>query len=170
MKRLFLILLLSPLFSYSHCIIETARKEIGVVENGTNNDGVRIREYLRAVNVYKPAPFCAAFVAFILNECGIKHSITAWSPSATAKNRIYDRRYPEKNKITPEGGDVFTLYYSNLGRIGHVGVVEVWGDRYVTTIEGNTSEQGTRETTTGKDGVFRRKRLKTSIYQVSRWR
>lgn len=140
------------------------------MENGKNNSGERIAIYLAHTKIYTPSPWCSSFVAFTLSQCGVKHTITAWSPSATARNRIYDRRYPEKNKVTPEGGDVFTLYYSNLGRIGHAGLCEVWGDKWVTTIEGNTNDGGTRETTTGKDGVFRRKRLKTSIYQVSRWR
>jgi len=151
------------------CIIKHAEKEIGVMENGTNNDGVRIREYLRAVNIYKPAPFCAAFVAFILNSCGIKHSVTAWSPSATANNRIYDRRYPAKNNVTPVGGDVFTLYYPSMKRIAHTGFITDWGEKWVETIEGNTSQADTRETSSGRDGVFRKKRLKTSIYQVSRY-
>jgi hypothetical protein len=180
-KRILLLLgiLLIGLRAYPHCayplrtpecIVCTAEKEIGVRENGTNNDGVRIREYLRAVNVHKPAPFCAAFVAWVLNQCGIPHSINAWSPSATAKNRIYDRRKPNENRITPEGGDVGTLYYPSLKRIGHVLIITKWGDKWVETIEGNTTEAGTRETRSGNDGVFKRKRLKSTIYQVSRWR
>lgn len=151
------------------CIVKTAEQEVGVRENGTNNDGVRIREYLAAANIYKPAPFCAAFVVWVLNQCGIKHKITAWSPSATASNRIYDRRKPNENTITPQQGDVFTLYYPSMKRISHTGIISKWGDKWVETIEGNTSEADTRETSTGRDGVFRKKRLKTSIYQVSRW-
>ena len=178
MKKLLALILLISLTSFTcdtckltkrECVIKNAEKEIGVMENGTNNDGVRIREYLRAVNIYKPAPFCAAFVAFILNSCGIKHSVTAWSPSATANNRIYDRRYPAKNNVTPVGGDVFTLYYPSMKRIAHTGFVTAWGNKWVETIEGNTSNADTRETSSGRDGVFRKKRLKSSIYQVSRY-
>ena len=152
------------------CIVENATKEIGVREVGGNNKGERVTTYLKAVNINTPSAWCAAFVAFILNSCDIKHTITAWSPTATAKNRIYDRRKPSENKTTPEGGDVFTLYYPSLKRIGHTGFITKWGDKWVETIEGNTSEADTRETSTGRDGVFRKKRLKSSIYQVSRWR
>jgi hypothetical protein len=151
------------------CIIETASKEVGVRENGRNNSGTRIAQYLAHTKIYKPSAWCSSFVAFILSHCGIKHSVNAWSPSATAKNRIYDRRFPDKNTIRPVAGDVFTLYYPNLKRIGHTGFVQSWNSKWVHTIEGNTSEAGTRETTTGNDGVFRRKRLTRTIYQVSRW-
>jgi len=170
---LLLILCLSlNLRSYSacDCIIRNAEKEVGVRENGKNNSGKRIAEYLNSVNIKTPSAWCAAFVAFILTSCDIKHTITAWSPSATSKNRIYDRRYPSKNTITPQAGDVGTLYYPSLKRIGHAFFITSWGSKWVNTIEGNTSEADTRETTTGKDGVFRKKRLRTTIYQVSRWR
>lgn len=151
------------------CIIDKASKEVGVREQGGNNKGERVATYLASVNVYTPSPWCAAFVHFIMNECKVPNKVTAWSPSATASNRIYDRRYPSNNKITPQSGDVFTLYYPNLKRIGHTGFITSWNDKWVETIEGNTSEADTRETSTGRDGVFRKKRLRKTIYQVSRY-
>lgn len=180
-KRILLLLgiLLIGLRAYPHCayplrtpecIVCMAEKEIGVRENGTNNSGKRIAEYLAYTNVYTPSAWCSSFCAWLMGQCGIPHTINAWSPSATARNRIYDRRKPNENRITPEGGDVGTLYYPSLKRIGHVLIITKWGDKWVETIEGNTTEAGTRETRSGNDGVFKRKRLKSTIYQVSRWR
>jgi len=150
------------------CVVEKANKEVGVREVGGNNRGKRVAEYLLNAGITTPAPWCAAFVKFILDACNIEHKVTAWSPSATAINRIYDRRKPLSNTITPKSGDVFTLYYPNLNRIGHTGFVESWGDKWVDTIEGNTNDGGSRDSNTG-DSVMKRKRLQSSIYQVSRY-
>ena len=175
MKKILTLLLISlSTIAYSNdcgeCIVEKARKEIGVTENGRNNSGTRIAQYLAHTKIFVPAAWCSSFVSFILSECGIKHSVNAWSPTATATNRIYDRRFPKKNTTEIKAGDVATLFYKNLGRIGHALIIENPNPNknYYTTIEGNTNEQGSRETTTGRDGVFRRKRLKSSIYQISR--
>lgn len=77
---------------------------------------------------------------------------------------IWSQKVSEQ-KEKPRPGDVFSLYYKNLGRIGHTGIVESWGETYVTTIEGNTNEDGSRD----GDGVWRKKRLIKTIYRVSRW-
>ena len=178
MKKLLALILLISLTSFTcdtckmtkrECIIKNAEKEVGIREEGGNNKGKRVTEYLLNAGITTPAPWCSAFVRYVLDECKIPNKVTAWSASATANNRIYDRRYPAKNNVTPVGGDVFTLYYPNLKRIGHTGFLTGWGNKWVETIEGNTSQADTRETSTGRDGVFKKKRLKASIYQVSRY-
>lgn len=178
MKKIIALILLLSLTSFTcptckiskqDCILKNAAKEVGVREVGGNNKGERVTEYLLNADIKVPAAWCSAFVRFILDKCSIPNKVSAWSPSATANNRIYDRRTPKTNTVTPTGGDVFTLYYPNLKRIGHAGFITSWGEKWVETIEGNTSEADTRETSTGRDGVFRKKRLKTSIYQVSRY-
>jgi hypothetical protein len=140
---------------------------VGVTEEGGNNKGRVVTMYLSNAKIYTPAPWCGAFVKWVLDACGVEHWITAWSPSGTARNRIYDRRTPDKNVTKPESMDVFTLYYPSLKRIGHVGFIDEWGDKWVTTVEGNTNDSGSRDSNTG-DGVLKRKRLKSTIYQVSR--
>lgn len=50
--------------------------------------------------------------------------------------------------------------------VAHVGFIDAWPDGdYVITVEGNTNMAGSRE----GDGVYRKRRPKQSIYQVSRW-
>jgi hypothetical protein len=97
-----------------------------------------------------------------LDECGIENGITAWSPTAVATNVIYDRNSRRNNE--PRGGDIGSLYYGNLGRVGHVFIIENWGDK-VMTIEGNSNDNGSRNGTK----VCRRVRLKKTIYKVSRY-
>lgn len=69
----------------------------------------------------------------------------------------------------PQQGDVFGLYFTKLGRIGHVGFVDQWGgprgDDWVYTVEGNTNGEGSRE----GDGVHARRRLKRHIHIVANW-
>lgn len=61
--------------------------------------------------------------------------------------------------------DVFGLYFPEKGRIAHVGFIETWGAKTVTTVEGNTNEAGSRE----GDGVYRKIRLTRQIYAVARY-
>ncbi|RXF67710.1 hypothetical protein [Arcticibacter tournemirensis] len=65
----------------------------------------------------------------------------------------------------PSSGDVFGIYFPEKGRIAHVGFVDEWGDKYAITVEGNTNEAGSRE----GDGVYRKRRLISSIYKVARY-
>lgn len=65
----------------------------------------------------------------------------------------------------PKTADIFGIYFANLKRIAHAGLVDEWGDKYVVTVEGNTNEAGSNE----GDGVYRKRRLISSIYQVADW-
>ena len=146
----------------SSCIIDVASSQIGVHEIKPN-DGPEIKVYLHSVGVYTPAPWCAAFVHWVLLTCGIETDITAWSPSCVAQNVVYARG----KGGSVEAGDVGTLYYSSLGRVGHAFLIEDWGSgNKVRTIEGNSNDNGSREGTS----VVRRIRLKKTIYKVSRYK
>lgn len=173
MKKILTILLISLstiAYGNCNCPLQVMQGEVGVTEQGGNNRGERVAMYLRSANIHTPAAWCAAILVWSYNVCGIPHNMTAWSPSVTNRNRVYDRRFPKNNTTDIKAGDVATLFYKNLGRIGHALIIEKPNPNknYYTTIEGNTNEGGSRETTTGRDGVFRRKRLKSSIYQISR--
>ena len=145
------------------CIVSVAASQVGNCEEGGNNRGYHIEKYLRAANLPSGYAWCAAFVAWTFDVCGIDHSVNAWSPSAVSRNVIYKRG--NRNNQTPIRGDVGSLYYSSLGRVGHVFFVENWGDKYVRTVEGNTNDGGSRD----GDCVMKRYRPTRTIYKVSRW-
>ena len=72
-----------------------------------------------------------------------------------------------KNNKTPGKADVFGIWFQNLNRIAHVGFIDEWKDdcAFCITVEGNTNDEGSRE----GDGVYKKRRLKSQIYKVSRW-
>lgn len=63
--------------------------------------------------------------------------------------------------------DVVGFWFSSKKRVAHVGIVEQWGTSTVTTIEGNTSGDSGVDRNGG--GVYRKKRLKGTIYCVKDW-
>ncbi len=66
---------------------------------------------------------------------------------------------------TPNTGDVFGLYFPEKARIAHVGFIDQWDGTWLTTVEGNTNDSGSRE----GDGVYRKRRLVSSVYKVARY-
>ena len=167
---IFYILLVAFVFSSSllHAqlrVSEIYSKEIGVRERTGNNDGQRVEEYLRSCNLKKGNPWCAAFVTWTFKQAKVDAIVSAYSPSwFPNKSTIYTRR--SKGNKTPQKADVFGIYFSNKGRIAHVGFIDVWEDNsYCITVEGNTNDEGSRE----GDGVYRKRRLKSQIYKVSRF-
>lgn len=140
--------------------------EIGVRELTGKNDGARVEEYLNAANAKKGMFWCAAFPTWVFIEAKVDAVVSAWSPSwFPASNTVYVRG--AKNNATPQTADVFGIYFQNLKRIAHVGFIDDWqtDSNFCITVEGNTNEAGSRE----GDGVYKKRRLKSQIYKVSRW-
>ncbi len=155
--------------SYFDCISQPSltsiyRSQVGVREATGRNDGRAVEMYLRSVNQRAGAPWCAAFVRWSFDSARIRTTIAAWSPTAhNARNLIYAQRRFTKD---PRAGDVFTIWYSRLGRIGHTGFYDGrLNDRLYQTVEGNTNEAGSRE----GDGVYRKYRSFNSTYSITRW-
>lgn len=117
-------------------VLDVAEKEIGVEEIPRgSNDGERVREYLRSANITVPAPWCAAFVVWCQKQAGLSPFITAHVATMWDRNK-------DKQKSTPQPGDVFVMLKGQSGHCGFVKRVE--GDK-IFTIEGNTNDSGERE-------------------------
>lgn len=147
-------------------VVEIYMGEIGVRELTGRNDGERVEEYLHSVGHKKGAAWCAAFVSWVFQQAKIKAVRSAWSPAwFPASNTIYTRG--SSGNRTPEKADVFGIWFNNLNRIAHVGFVDDWqkNTQFVLTVEGNTNDAGSRD----GDGVYKKRRLKSQIYKVSRW-
>ena len=139
--------------------------QIGVRELTGKNDGPEVEIYLKSVGLGKGYSWCSAFVKWSLDQVEISNKINAWSPTAENKsNLIYQtRRFISE----PEPGDVFTLYYPKLKRIGHTGFFhQKQNESIIVTVEGNTNEAGSRE----GDGVYKKYRSLKTIHSISRWR
>ncbi|ADY51849.1 hypothetical protein Pedsa_1282 [Pseudopedobacter saltans DSM 12145] len=137
-------------------IVQLARNEIGVRELTGNNDGKRIAEYLKAVGLKQEAPWCAAFVSWVFQKAGFAQPRTAWSP-AMFNNAV--------NVKQPQRAVVFGIYFPELKRVAHVGLVERVDGDWLITIEGNTNNNGSWE----GDGVYRKRRHKKTIYSYADW-
>lgn len=144
-------------------LISTIESQLNVRETAPNQ-GYMVDKYLRSVGVTVPAPWCAAFVSYNLQQYKIPNPCSAWSPNyAVTKDAIYKAKMSTAN---PMAGDIVTFYYPHLKRVGHVGFYcrkDPTG--YIITIEGNTNGGGSRE----GDGVYRKKREMSKIYAITRY-
>ena len=137
-------------------IIEIAEREIGVLESGCQNCGASVAGYLNYVGIRYPAPWCAAWVSWCHGQAGYPQPRTGWSPALFPRERIVRE---------PRAGSVFGIYFPELKRVAHCGIVAGLKGNYVQAIEGNTNVSGAREGI----GVFRKLRHKRSIAQYADW-
>jgi hypothetical protein len=137
------------------------------METGTNR-GKQVDRYLITAGVKPGNPWCASFVYWTLKQCDttIKLSAPAMASNWFPQNKTIYNRSKDKDMITCSG-DVFGIYYPEKKRIAHVGFIYITtNDKYIITVEGNTSSTDlTRE----GDGVFQKIRPKRTIYKISRW-
>jgi hypothetical protein len=168
---LFILAVCAPYDAYSgrnsedlrKCLQETFVSQIGVSEKGGNNCGPEVEMYQQSCKAPKGSHWCAAFTHWVLQQCGLKGA-GSWAASwFSTKYLIYQRG--KFSKSIPQAGDLVGFFYRNLGRIGHIGFVDKWGDKWIITVEGNTNSAGSR---TG-DAVQRKWRLKSQIYAVANW-
>lgn len=137
-------------------LIVYLKSQLYVREKTGNNDGIEVEKYLAYVGLKKGAPWCAAFCSYAYAQLNIPNPKTAWSPAwSLTKDRT--------TKYLP--GDCFTLYYPNLKRVGHVGIITGETHGYYTTIEGNTGNSGSRE----GSGVFTFKRDKRKVFAITNY-
>lgn len=136
-------------------VLHIARAEVGVKEIGSN-DGKRVREYLAYTGINQPAAWCAAYVSFVFHTAGYSQPRTAWSPALFPVARIVKE---------PKPANVFGVYFPELKRIAHVGLVEKIKDDWIYSIEGNSNNNGGRN----GDGVYQRLRHKRTIYRYANW-
>lgn len=158
---------------------------IGVQEVG-NNGGKAVETYLASCipSLGAGAPWCAAFVRYRMKAAATKLGLTYdisfprsgytpdWANWAKqnnkwiAANQILNGlsgQQQVKDIILP--GDLALFYFSQLGRIGHIGIVVNANANGLTTIEGNTSPEpaDAHEVEREGDGVYRRRRTWRSL-------
>lgn len=140
------------------------RSQLNVRETSPNR-GPMIDMYLKSVKTQLGVAWCGAFVGYNLSYFKIINPNSAWSPDyAKSKDIIW--RPKLKTNIDLLIGDVITIYYKNLKRVGHTGFyIKTDKDGYFITIEGNTNGSGSRE----GDGVYLKKRDPDKLYAITRY-
>jgi len=124
-------------------LLNTARAEVGVVEEGGANRGQRVELYQRSVGLKPGDPWCAAFV----NWCGSKALGADWLlPMVGGCATLGD--FGAKHGLLhsePKSGAIFLLYFPKLRRFAHTGFCDVAVSGGWQCIEGNTNPKGGRE-------------------------
>lgn len=137
-------------------VVRTAVKELGVRERSGRNDGVQVKRFLKVVGLAEGQPWCAAFISWLFYEVGLEQPRTGWSPALFPASRLARSALP---------GNVIGIYFRDKKRIAHVGLIEKEDGNWILSLEGNTNLEGSRE----GDGVYRKRRHKKTIYQISDW-
>lgn len=148
--------LLKPTALYRQQLISTAEKEIGVRELTGKNDGPRVESYLSMTGLKKGQPWCAAFISWVFYQNGYIQPNSAWTPALFPAARIVNQAEP---------GNLLGIYFPELKRIAHVGLIAGTQGDWIISIEGNTNINGSRE----GDGVYLKRRHKRTIYQIADW-
>lgn len=108
--------------------IRVARDEIGVVEMPDN----KVK-----YNDNNGLPWCGYFIDWILPRAGVKGTPSQISTSLGAHKMKEIGRWVDGK---PQPGDLIYLGWGAKGEIQHIGIVCEVTDKYVVTIEGNTSD------------------------------
>ena len=132
--------------------VELARQSLGVREDQGRNWGRWVRLYLQAAGLVFPAPWCAAFVSFKVNQAagrlGLKARWPRRAPTAVSSSGIY--RWAKREGLLlrePEAGCVFLRRGGPTG-YRHTGLVADVdrASRTIRTVEGNVRDQVTQRT------------------------
>ena len=140
-------------------VLAVASREVGTHEQGGNNCGARVEEYLGAVGLGRGNPWCAAFVAWCMRQAGA----SGWPMTGDTWGLDAWARRQGVLEASPQAGDVFLLLDS-MGKPMHTGFVESVQGSSIRTIEGNTGMQSDAD----GDGVARKSRPVGACHYV-RW-
>ena len=157
--------------SMPHRMVIIAHGEIGVKEEGGNNQGGRIVEYQKSTWLDPaPWPWCAGFICWVFQKAldghqlpkGVERPRTAgaWDFENWAKKQGRDvKTIKPASKAKVKAGDIVIFTFSHIGL-----AAKDEGGGYVETIEGNTGPSGGRD----GDGVWSKRRPKSKIRSIIR--
>lgn len=139
---------------------------IGVTEATGHNDGRQVNQFQAATGNHTGDAWCASFVAYCLNKCGIQRIGNGMARSWFNKDHITWRRDVNGlKKFSAQRGDNGGLYFPAHKSIAHIFFIHDIKDDKVITVEGNTNNQLSRE----GNGCWQCIRKIKTIYAVSNW-
>lgn len=86
--------------------------------------------------------WCAMFVSYCAYQAGVLNDLVpkyAWCQSGMTWYKDRKRYFKRNSGYVPKRGDIIFFFNDELGRVAHTGIVIDGDEKYVTTIEGNTS-------------------------------
>jgi hypothetical protein len=129
---------------FKEIAVNLAIKELGHGEEGSNNAGPHIEKYLNHL-VEPPANWCTAFVCWIYYQAfGAPIYLNPpFEYTLSARNLLNQFSYSHNPKIwtdeiKPKRGDLIFFWRDKPNSwMGHVGIIEYVGPKWIGTIEGN---------------------------------
>ncbi|MFI9240806.1 peptidoglycan-binding protein [Streptomyces sp. NPDC053079] len=143
--------------SLARKVIAIAHDEVGYQEGRSRGHWNNIQKYAPAVPALEWAqgePWCSTFVTWCFQEAGAADLVPVTASCAEGVEWFQDQdRYTDYPVI---GGVV----YFSPGGGSHTGIVIAYTDDEITTVEGNTNDDGSSE----GDGVYLKTRPRHSSY------
>jgi|GEM_PF-2529927 len=131
--------------SKAEVLVNLAASQVGYYEKATNSNlddftanrgSNNYNKYARDIGVANGQAWCATFVWWLMRTAGVSEG--AYPARTTATRDWFNDRglYRARGTYTPKPGD-----YIVFENVSHCGIVESVSGGYVTTIEGNSSDQ-----------------------------
>jgi hypothetical protein len=134
----------SSTLSLKQTFLSIARSQIGCCEQPRNsNRGKDIEKYLRSVGLPGGYSWCMAFVKWCMDQAclqtGRKNPMIITGGVLNQWNHIAGGY----KFLTPLPGDIFIMDFG--GGFGHTGIVEQVQQPWLSTIDGNSNDEGSRD-------------------------
>ena len=148
----------------STILLESTKRWNGVEEITGNNDHPMITKAMQLCGLpgNKGYPWCAACMAEIHDNANIPAPNSARVVNWFKQNVVWKREWGDKY-FTVQPGMVGAIYYSRLGRYGHIVLIIGEDNNNYYTLEGNTNSAGSRE----GQGFYKKIRSKKSIAAIA---
>ena len=128
-------------------VLDIVRTQLGVHEQGGNNTGPEVDQYLAAVGLDPGYAWCAAFLYWCFRKATSQVGLAMINPfpRTASSQKVWTFAEPLCRMDAPAEGCVYVLQHTPA--TGHVGIVESIGeDGVICEISGNTfAESGGRE-------------------------
>lgn len=136
--------------------LEIAITYLGTREQGGNNTGPEVDQFLAAVGLPPGKPWCASFMFYCFREAAAKMGIKNPCPKSGSAVQLYLKADPKYRVSNPTVGAVYVLDDAPLSKwihatdipiwAGHTGIVSsLIGTDVDEEISGNTNKAGSRE-------------------------
>ena len=141
--------------------LQIANLQLGVQEQPRgSNSGPEVDLYLKSVGLEPGYAWCMAFVYYCVGQAAAQLAVK--NPLIKTGGVMLQANKTKLPKLTPRDakvkpGDIFIMAFKN--GTGHTGFVEKIKNGIITTVEGNTNNDGSRE----GFKVARRQRLLSTI-------
>jgi uncharacterized protein (TIGR02594 family) len=127
----------------SEAALAFAVSQVGVHEQGGNNQGPEVNAYLASVGLDPGYSWCAAFVYFCFKQAAAQLGLVNPCPKTAGAVKLWTLTEPICRVTAPVPGAIYVLQHE--GGKGHAGIIERVSDGAILEVSGNTNDAGSRE-------------------------